>query len=68
MGETHLRSQRVRRRQSVRAVIYARVSKASRSRYGEVVAYDQRPERQEEPLRKLAEQEAGPSSECTRIA
>ncbi len=39
-----------------RAVIYTRVSTDSRSLYGERLAYDQRPELQEEPLRRLAEQ------------
>jgi len=35
------------------AAIYTRVSTASRSRYGEALAYDQNPEVQEAPLRRL---------------
>jgi DNA invertase Pin-like site-specific DNA recombinase len=40
----------------MRSAIYARVSKASKSRYGDLLAYDQRPELQEQPLRNLAQQ------------
>lgn len=39
----------------IRAAIYTRVSTASRSRYGDAVSYDQRPEVQEQPLRGMAE-------------
>ena len=39
-----------------RAALYLRVSTASQSRYGDRLAFDQRPELQEEPLRRLAEQ------------
>jgi DNA invertase Pin-like site-specific DNA recombinase len=38
-----------------RAALYLRVSTHSRSRYGEQQAYDQRPEVQEAPLRRLAQ-------------
>ena len=40
----------------MRAAIYLRVSTTSKSRYGETLTFDQRPELQEEPLRRLAEQ------------
>ncbi len=40
----------------VRAALYLRVSTASQSRYGDRLAYDQRPELQEGPLRFLADQ------------
>lgn len=39
-----------------RAAIYSRVSTNSRVRHGDAIAYDQRPEVQEEPLRRLAAQ------------
>jgi DNA invertase Pin-like site-specific DNA recombinase len=39
-----------------RAAIYTRTSTDSKSLYGEKLAYDQRPELQEEPLRRLADQ------------
>jgi len=39
-----------------KAVIYTRVSTDTKSLYGEKLAYDQRPELQGEPLRRLAEQ------------
>ena len=39
----------------MRAAIYLRVSTTSKSRYGETLAFDQRPELQEEPLRRTAE-------------
>jgi DNA invertase Pin-like site-specific DNA recombinase len=39
-----------------RAVLYLRVSTVSSSRYGDTLAYDQKPEVQEAPLRRLAEQ------------
>ena len=40
----------------MRAALYCRVSTASKSRHGDQVTFDQRPELQEEPLRRLAEQ------------
>ena len=39
-----------------RVALYTRISTASKSRHGEALAFDQRPELQEEPLRRLAEQ------------
>lgn len=39
-----------------RAAIYLRVSTSSKSRYGEATSFDQRPELQEAPLQRLAEQ------------
>lgn len=42
--------------ESTRAAIYTRVSTSSRSRYGAQLAFDQRPEVQEAPLQRMAEQ------------
>jgi DNA invertase Pin-like site-specific DNA recombinase len=39
----------------MKAVLYLRVSSASKSKYGDAFAFDQRPELQEAPLRHLAE-------------
>ena len=51
--------QQAERRSLIRlkkAVLYLRVSTASKSRYGDVLTFDQRPELQQEPLERLAEQ------------
>jgi DNA invertase Pin-like site-specific DNA recombinase len=40
----------------MRVGLYCRVSTSSRSRYGEAIAFDQRPELQEDALRRAAEQ------------
>jgi DNA invertase Pin-like site-specific DNA recombinase len=51
-----LSSSRTASTNGTRAALYLRVSTASQSRYGDRLAYDQRPELQEGPLRFLADQ------------